>query len=96
MTFFNPLSGSLVPATPAQRAAKERQIARSQALRKNTAAVGDRVDVEHEVESADELPQVGDDAGGSRQGQGQGQGQPDRDASKPDEEEHRPGLDVTA
>ena len=62
MTFFNPLSGSLVPATPAQRAAeKDRQIARSQALRKNTAAEGDRVEVEHQVESAEELPPVGDE-----------------------------------
>ena len=65
MTFFNPLSGSLLPATPAQRAAdKGRQIARSQALRKNTAAEGDRVDVEHQVESAEELPPADEQSGG--------------------------------
>jgi hypothetical protein len=93
MTFFNPLSGSLVPATPSQRAAKERQIARSQALRKNTAAVGDRVDVENEVESADEPPQVGDDAGGGRQGQPR---QNPRREPPEGEDGAGPRLDVTA
>jgi hypothetical protein len=94
MTFFNPLSGSLVPATPAQRA---RQIARSQALRKNTAAEGDRVDIEHEVESADGPPPVGDDSGGGRQGQDEPQQHPRRNAPKPEEEDDTPPrLDVTA
>jgi len=94
MTFFNPLSGSLLPATPAQRAAaKDRQIARSQALRKNTAAEGDRVDIEHEVESADELPQVGDEAGGGRQGQPRKQ--PRREPPNVDEQDAGPRLDIT-
>jgi hypothetical protein len=93
MTFFNPLSGSLVPATPTQRATdKGRQIARSQALRKNTAAEGDRVEVEHQVESAEELPPVGeDDAGGGKNPQQK----PRRQPPKPDEEEGPPHLDVT-
>ena len=95
MTFFNPLSGSLIPATPAQRAAeKGRQIARSQALRKNTAAEGDRVDIEHEVESADGPPQVCDESGGGRQNQPQQH--PRRDPSKQDEDDTPPHLDVTA
>jgi hypothetical protein len=94
MTFFNPLSGSLLPAAPAQRAAaKDRQIARSQALRKNTAAEGDRVDIEREVESADGPPQVGDESGG---GQNARQQQPRREPPKPDEGDAAPRLDVTA
>ena len=95
MTFFNPLSGSLVPATPAQRAAeKDRQIARSQALRKNTAAEGDRVEVEHQVESAEELPPVGDEAGGG--GQPHQQQQPRREKPKVSDEDAKPHIDVTA
>jgi hypothetical protein len=98
MTFFNPLSGSLLPATPAQRA---RQIARSQALRKNTAAEGDRVDIEHEVESADGPPASGDDGGGRQgQAQGEGEGQPRqqsrREPAKPEAGDAPPHLDVTA
>ena len=96
MTFFNPLLGSLVPATPAQRAAeKGRQIARSQALRKNTAAEGDRVEVEHQVESAEELPPVGEEAGG---GGSQGRRQPPRkqSATPAPEEDAPPHIDVTA
>jgi hypothetical protein len=95
MTFFNPLSGSLLPATPAQRAAeKDRQIARSQALRKNTAAEGDTVEVEHQVESADELPHVSDETGGGRNPQQQRP--PRREPPKPDADDDQPRLDVTA
>ena len=97
MTFFNPLSGSLVPATPAQRAAdKGRQIARSQALRKNTAAEGDRVDVEHQVESAEELPPAGDgSAGGNDRRQRQKQ-KPRRDVPAADTTPGVPRIDLTA
>jgi hypothetical protein len=91
MTFFNPLSGSLLPATPVQRAAdKDRQIARSQALRKNTAAEGDRV--EHQVESAEELPPTGEEAGGGKNRRQQ----PHRDPQKSDAEDTPPHIDVTA
>lgn len=91
MTFFNPLSGSLASATPPQRPSdKDRQIARSQALRKNTAAEGDRVDVEHQVESADELPDVGDDGGGGRDPQQH----PGEDP--PECDDAPPRIDVTA
>jgi hypothetical protein len=94
MTFFNPLSGSLLPATPAQRAAeKGRQIARSQALRKNTAAEGDRVDVEHEVESADAPTEVGDESGGGGRNPRQ---QPRREPPEPDPDGPAPRLDITA
>ena len=95
MTFFNPLSGSLIPATPAQRASeKERQIARSQALRKNTAAEGDRVEVEHQVESTEELPPAGDQGGGGTQGRRQ---QPRKQASPPaPQQDAPPHIDVTA
>lgn len=96
MTFFNPLSGSLVPATPAQRAAdKGRQIARSQALQKNTAAEGDRVDVEHQVESAEELPPTGDGSGGGRNRQQQRQ-QPRQDTPDPGATPSFPRIDLTA
>ena len=96
MTFFNPLSGSLVPATPTQRAAeKDRQIARSQALRKNTAAEGDRVEVEHQVESADELEHVGEETngGGGRNSRRQ---QPRQKPDQVAEDPEQPRLDVTA
>jgi hypothetical protein len=75
MTYLNPLIAPVVQGTQAQRAAaaeKERQIARAQALAKDSAAGGDRF--EHSVESADELKPVGDDASkGSEQQQQQSQ-----------------------
>jgi len=95
MTYFNPLSGALVPGTQVQRAAtdKERQIARSQALRKNTAAEGDRVEVEHQVESAEELA----GASGENPSGGRGGRQQPRDGRDPGkEDDDRPHLDVTA
>jgi hypothetical protein len=96
MTFFNPLSGSLLPATPAQRASeKGRQIARSQALRKNTAAEGDRVEVEHQVESAEELPPAGEQSGGGGSKSRQQQ-QPRRQRPDPDADQAPPHIDLTA
>ena len=91
MTLFNPLSGSLVPATPAQRAAdKDRQIARSQALRKNTAAEGERV--EHQVESTDELHPAGDQSGGGNAAGQQGQDRKKKQAA----DDGKPHIDVKA
>jgi hypothetical protein len=61
MTYLNPLIAPIVQGPQAQRAAaadKERQIARAQALGKNSAAEGDRF--EHAVESADALTPIGD------------------------------------
>ena len=96
MTYFNPLSGSLLPATPAQRAAdKGRQIARTQALQKNTAAEGDRVDVEHQVESAEELPPAGDGSGGGNRHQRHPQQQKPRQDSY-DATPAVPRIDLTA
>ena len=98
MTYFNPLIAPVAQGTAAQRAAaadKERQIARSQALTRNSAAEGDRF--EHTVESADALPPVGDDP--SRGGQPRQQQQhkqpddPGQDGSAAAGEAH---LDVTA
>ena len=94
MTFFNPLLGSLVPSTPAQRAAeKGRQIARSQALRKNTAAEGDRVEVEHQVESAEELPPVGEQSTGG--GKDRQRPSPRKPAQHKPDDEAPPHIDVT-
>ena len=97
MTYFNPLTGALGPATQPQRAAvdKERQIARAQALRKNTAAEGDRV--EHQVESAEELtPASGENPSGNRGGNSR-RDEPKRDGAAGGEgDDGRPHIDVTA
>jgi hypothetical protein len=62
MTDFNPLAGSILGSAQAQQqmdVEKQRQVRRSQVLRKNTAAEGDRL--EHQVESAEEVPPVNHD-----------------------------------
>ena len=64
MTDFNPLAGAILGSAQAQgqaEAQKQRQLRRAQTVRKNVAAEGDRF--EHQVESAEELPPAGDDAG---------------------------------
>lgn len=86
MTFFNPLSGSLGPTTPAKRA-----IARAQALQKNAAAEGEKL--EHSVESAEELHPAGDQAGGGKGGQQQSRQQP---KPKPSSDDDKPHIDVKA
>ena len=93
MTYLNPLIAPIVTGPQAQKSAadKERQIARSQALTKNSAAEGDRF--EHQVESADALSPVGDDpskGGKSRQQQRRPTGGKD----EPGEAE-TPHIDVT-
>jgi len=95
MTYFNPLIAPVAQGPQAQRAAadKERQIARSQARDKNSAADEDRF--EHTVESADALTPVGDDTpngGGNKQRR-----QPNdaRDEATPEPDEEQRGLDVT-
>ena len=97
MTYLNPLIAPIVQGTQAQRAAaaeKERQIARAQALSKNSAAEGDRF--EHTVESADALKPVGDDASkGGQPRQQQSKRQPPTDGN-PDADPGEPHLDVTA
>ena len=76
MTFINPLIAPIAQGPQAQKAAaaeKERQVARAQALSKNTAAEGDRF--EHQVESADALSAVGDNPS---KGGGEKRQRPDR------------------
>lgn len=90
MTYLNPLIAPIVTGPQAQKSAaadKERQIARSQALAKNSAADGDRF--EHQVESADALSPVGDDPSKG----GQQQRKP-TDKDEPGEAEP-PHIDVT-
>ena len=96
MTYFNPLIAPIVQGPQAQRAAaadKERQIARAQALAKNSAAEGDRF--EHTVESADALTAVGDSPSrGGDPRQQQHERKPDDEDTAPGAGE-KPGLDVT-
>lgn len=93
MTYFNPLIAPVAQGQQVQRAAadKERQVARAQALTKNTAAEGDRF--EHQVESADGLTPVGDDP--SKGGQPRRRRQNSRDGSEPDGPGETPHIDVT-
>ena len=82
MTYFNPLIAPVAQGPQARRAAAEkgRQVARAQALSKNTAAEGDRFD--HQVESANGLTPVGDDP--SKDGQPRQQRDDPRDGSARD------------
>jgi hypothetical protein len=91
MTDFNPLAGAILGSTQAQNvlgAEKQRQLRRTQALRKDVAAGEDRY--EHQVESAEELHPIDDgdpnhsDPHGKRR-------QPQRG-----EKDEEPGIDVTA
>ena len=94
MTYLNPLIAPVAQGPQVQKAAadKERQIARAQALAKDSAAEGDRF--EHTVESADGLSPVGDDA--SRGGQSrQRQRKPPHDSELEQAAEDPPRLDVT-
>lgn len=104
MTYFNPLIAPIATGSQVQRAAaadKERQVARAQALAKNSAADGDRF--EHQVESPDATKSVGDEAsgGGRRQPQQQPHDPsthhpPTLDGHEKDPRDDEPHLDVTA
>lgn len=95
MTYINPLIAPIAQGPQAQQAtaAKERQIARAQALTKNSAAEGDTVDVEHEVESADALSAVGEEQA-KQQRQQQRQSKPRDDT--PAADDGKPHIDLTA
>jgi hypothetical protein len=95
MTYFNPLVAPIAQGTQTQRAAtdKERQIARNQALARNSAAEGDRF--EHTVESADALTPVGDDASRGGQPRQQQRKPSDDPAAQTDADRGNPHLDVT-
>ena len=90
MTDFNPLAGSILGSTQAQHQVdieKQRQVRREQAIRKNIATRDD--EMEHQVESSEELPPVGDepdDQQNSKQN-------PHR---KPEDDGKGPHLDLTA
>ena len=92
MTDFNPLAGSILGSTQAQHQVdieKQRQARRAQAVSKNVAARDD--ELEHQVESSEELPPVGDDHNEHRQ-----QGRQDKHKPDSDEEDGRPHIDLTA
>ena len=96
MTYFNPLVAPVAQGTQTQRAAaadKERQIARNQALARNSAAEGDRF--EHTVESADALTPVGDDAPRGGQPRQQQRKRPDESGADTGGESGDAHLDVT-
>lgn len=96
MTYFNPLVAPLAQGQQVQRSAaeKERQVARAQALSKNTAAEGDRFD--HQVESTDALTAVGDqpsNGGQTRQQQRRSPSAPEQGAADAAQEPSH--IDVT-
>ena len=92
MTDFNPLAGSILGSTQAQHqidVEKQRQVRRAQALSKNVAARNEQL--EHQVESSDEVTPAHDE--------------PDQDRKDPDQrrrprtpgkDDNRPHIDVKA
>ena len=77
MTDFNPLAGAILGSAQAQHQVdveKQRQLRRAQALRKNVAARDDQL--EHQVESSEELSPVHDEDQGHKQGQQKDPGDP--------------------
>ena len=86
MTDFNPLAGSILGSTQAQHQVeieKQRQVRRAQALRRDIAARDD--EMEHQVESSEELPPVGDKPEERHQG---GQQSPGKGDANEDESPH--------
>ena len=95
---LHPLAGTLLPSAHAQRQASadnQRQVRRAQALAKNVAAPGDRVDVEHEVESTEGPTAVGDEPP-REQGHPPRRDPRDDQSSGRDESDDRPRIDLTA
>jgi len=93
VTELNPLAGAILQSIQSQRDAgieKERQIRREQILSKNVAAQDDRF--EHQVESADQLPEVNDE---ERQAQEKQKRAP-RQNLPHDDDEGEPRIDVKA
>ena len=92
MTDFNPLAGSILGSTQAQHVVdveRQRNARRAQALSKNVAARDD--EMEHQVESSEEVPAV------NEQGQNSGQQrQPKDHRRKTDDDDGRPRIDVKA
>ena len=91
MTEFNPFAGAILGSTQAQSIAgneRQRQLRRTQALRKDVAAREDTF--EHQVESAEELHPV-DDGDPNRSSS-----QNKRGRQQPDTDDEKPQIDVTA
>jgi hypothetical protein len=79
MTDFNPLAGSILGSTQAQH----------QVDIENVAARDD--ELEHQVESSEELPPVGDEPDDQRQRDQRKKQKPD-----PDKDDGHPHIDLTA
>jgi hypothetical protein len=93
MDFINPLAGSLLQSTAVQRqqsADKQRQVRRAQAIERDVAAQDDQL--EHQVESSEELPPVNDEHPEHEQQKNKKRGM----HNKPDEDDNQPHLDLTA
>jgi hypothetical protein len=92
MTDFNPLAGAILGSAQAQHQVnltKQRQLRRSQTLRKNVASADE--ELEHHVESSEELTSIHDE---EKQHSG---GQQDHPRRPPKEEpDEPPHLDLKA
>jgi len=91
MTDFNPLSGAVLGSTQAQHQIdieKQRQLRRTQTLRKNVAANDDQL--EHQVESSDQVPAVQDE------NKGQPQDRRNDSRRRHPGKDQRPHIDVKA
>jgi hypothetical protein len=92
MDFINPVAGSLLQSTAVQRqqsADKQRQVRRAQALQRDVAAQDDQL--EHQVESSEELPPVNDEHPEHEQ-----QKKKKRGTDQAGDDEDQPHLDLTA
>ncbi|HXE52926.1 MAG TPA: hypothetical protein VN541_07930 [Tepidisphaeraceae bacterium] len=90
MTDFNPLAGAILGSAQAQHLVdveKQQQVRRAQALRKNVAAQDDQL--EHQVESAEEIRPVDNDEHPDSQ-------QRKQDPRRSPKDDERPRLDVKA
>jgi hypothetical protein len=90
MSQLNPLAGSILASVQAQRQMavdKERQLRRARALEKDVAARDD--EMEHQVESSEEVRPIGDESEESRD-------RPKRQAPPKETADDKPHIDLTA
>lgn len=95
MDIINPLAGSYAQSTQVQRqqsADKQRQVRRTQVVQKNVALQDDQL--EHQVESSEELPPLHDEQPEHEQQKRRKRGGADTNADE-NEDDH-PHLDLTA
>jgi hypothetical protein len=91
MTQLNPLAGSILGSAQAQHhvdVEKSRQVRRAQVLQKNVALQDDQL--EHQVESSEELAPIHHEA------EGQGQQDPRHPSKKQKPEDEKPHIDLKA